>query len=202
MQFVLRAHDGVSRRTSILVLCFLAVLALTASSAWADIFVKRQPDGTLSFSNCPRGEDWDIYYRERAHRRGPVAVKGHYEQLITDIAIGQGLDPEVIKSIIQVESGYNPRALSCKGAMGLMQLMPETAVDMGAENPWDPVQNITAGTRYFSRLLSRYQGDLQKALAAYNAGPTIVDTYGGIPPYQETQEYVKSVLAIINGGRE
>lgn len=84
--------------------------------------------------------------------------------------------------------------------MGLMQLMPETAALMGIQDPWDPQENITAGTRYFSYLMKRYGGDIAKALAAYNAGPGAVDSYNGIPPYQETHEYVKNVLAIFNGG--
>ncbi len=195
--------DGISkgdfsRRNSIVFICSVILFLVMTAPVYADIYVKRQSDGTRSFSNCPQGGQWDVYYREKPRRQ----QKAHYEQLISDIASHQGMDPEVIKSIVQVESGYNPRALSSKGAMGLMQLMPETASAMGISNPWDPVQNITAGTKYFSRLLRRYQGDMMKALAAYNAGPTIVDTYGGIPPYQETKEYVKSVLAIINGGRK
>jgi len=191
-----------SGRNSILFICSVILFIAVASPVYADIYVKRQGDGTWSFSNCPQGGQWDVYYREKPRHQKTAHKKAHYEQLISDIATLEGMDPEVIKSIVQVESGYNPRALSSKGAMGLMQLMPETASDMGVSNPWDPVQNITAGTQYFSRLLRRYQGDMMKALAAYNAGPTIVDTYGGIPPYQETKEYVKSVLAIINGGRE
>ncbi|MBN2297374.1 MAG: lytic transglycosylase domain-containing protein [Deltaproteobacteria bacterium] len=164
--------------------------------------MKRQPNGTLSFSDCPIGGNWDIYYQEKKRAGVPVLKKDSLERIITDIALEQGMDPKIIKSIVQVESAYNTRAMSSKGAIGLMQLMPQTASAMGVGNPWDPVENIKGGTRYFSRLLSRYHGDLTKALAAYNAGPTVVDTYEGIPPYQETKEYVKSVLAIINGGRK
>ncbi len=191
-----------SGRSSILIICSVILFLVVTSPVSADIYMKRLSDGTRVFSNCPQGEQWDVYYREKPRRRHTVHRKAHYEQLISDIAASHGMDPEVIKSIVQVESGYNPRALSSKGAMGLMQLMPDTASAMGVSNPWDPAENITAGTRYFSRLLRKYQGDMMKALAAYNAGPTVVDTYGGIPPYQETKEYVKSVLAIINGGRK
>lgn len=190
-----------SRQKLVFVSCLLILGILPSIPAYADIFVKRQSDGTLSFSNCPAGSKWDVYYREKSRKTVTAHKKTHFERLISDIATHQGMDPHVIKSIVQVESGYNPRALSVKGAVGLMQLMPETASAMGINDPWDPAQNITAGTRYFSRLLSRYHGDLMKALAAYNAGPTAVDAYGGIPPYQETKEYVKSVIAIINGGR-
>jgi soluble lytic murein transglycosylase-like protein len=110
------------------------------------------------------------------------------------------MNPSVIKSIIAVESGFDPMARSSKGAMGLMQLMPETAQELGVSDPWDPTENITGGTKYISWLLRKYNGDLTKALAAYNAGPNAVDTYGGIPPYQETTDYVRNVLARIYGG--
>ena len=180
----------------------IILITITALPVFADIFVQRMPDGTLCFSNCPITGQWEVYYRERPSPLHPDISKKHYENLISDIAVSQGMNPDVIKSIVQVESGYDPRALSHKGAMGLMQLMPQTASDMGVSDPWDPAENITAGTRYFSRLMKRYQGDMKKALAAYNAGPTVVDLYGGIPPYQETKEYVNSVLAILNGGRK
>jgi len=185
-----------------LIACLMLLPYMLVSSAQADIFMKRQSDGTLSFSDCPIGGNWNIYYQEKRRGKAPVMRKDRIERIITDIAHNHGMDPEIIKGIVQVESGYNTRALSSKGAIGLMQLMPQTASAMGVGNPWDPVENITGGTKYFSHLLYRYHGDLTKALAAYNAGPTVVDIYEGIPPYQETKEYVKSVLAIINGGRK
>ena len=202
MRLVCKGHGRISGQKIVMFLCFLLLPIFLVSSAQADIFMRRQPDGTMSFSDCPVGGNWDIYYQEKKQRKGPVLKKGRLDRIITDIAVSQGMDPKIIRGIVQVESGYNTRALSSKGAMGLMQLMPKTASAMGVSNPWDPVENITAGTKYFSRLFSRYHGDLTKALAAYNAGPTVVDAYKGIPPYQETKEYVKSVLAIINGGRK
>jgi soluble lytic murein transglycosylase-like protein len=100
----------------------------------------------------------------------------------------------LIYSVMQQESGMNPRALSAAGAIGLMQLMPETARALGVD-PWDPVQNIDGGTRYLAQLLKQFDGDVRLALAAYNAGPEAVRRYGGIPPYPETQSYVESILA-------
>jgi soluble lytic murein transglycosylase-like protein len=202
MEFKCCSYENVlSRRRIFSSLYFIIFVISLASPACADIFVKPQPDGTLSFTDCPMGEQWNVYYRERAKQPQAKFKKAHFDQLITDIALKQGMDPDLIKSIVQIESGYNPQALSSKGAIGLMQLMPDTASEMGIDDPWDPAQNITAGTKYFSHLLRKYQGDLMKALAAYNAGPRIVDSYEGIPPYQETRDYVRSVLAIINGGR-
>lgn len=189
--------------------CLLAAVVLTPGPANADIYKKQLPDGTLCFTNCPIGDDWDVYYREKKSKsyrfpRRPAydpSRRTQYDDLIRQIALNHGVDPDVVKGIIHVESQYNPQALSSKGAMGLMQLMPETAYLLGVRDPWDPLENITGGTKYISYLLKKYNGDLTKALAAYNAGPAVVDTYHGIPPYQETQDYVRSVLGILNGGR-
>jgi soluble lytic murein transglycosylase len=182
-----------------------------AGTSHADIYVRRGPDGTMHFSNCPMGTEWKIYAREKQPKRYPSfqsqyrrlsssKARAQYESLINAIAAGHGMNPTVIRSIIEVESGFDPMAHSSKGAMGLMQLMPETAQYLGVTDPWDPTENITGGTKYISWLLRKYNGDLTKALAAYNAGPNAVDSYGGIPPYQETTDYVRNVLARIYGG--
>ncbi len=187
----------------------LATVVFMVRPAHADIYKKRLPDGTLCFTNTPAGNDWDVYYHEPkrykySFPRRPAYEplrRTQYEGMIRQVADNQGVDPDLVKGIIHVESGYNPLALSSKGAMGLMQLMPQTASLLGVRDPWDPLENITGGTKYISYLLKKYDGDLTKALAAYNAGPGAVDTYNGIPPYQETRDYVKSVLGILNGGR-
>lgn len=192
-----------------LVACILAAAVFFPGQVKADIYKKELPDGTLCFTNCPIGNDWDVYYREKKKRssRFPSrpsydpSRRSNYDSMIRQIAFHHGVDPDLVKGIIHVESGYNPQALSSKGAMGLMQLMPETASILGVTDPWDPLENITGGTKYVSYLLKKYNGDLTKVLAAYNAGPGAVDSYDGIPPYQETQDYVRSVLGILNGGR-
>lgn len=168
----------------------------------ADIFVKQLFDGRLIFTNCPSGNDWTLYMQEKPKPcLRPIDNRG-LEKTIRQAAKTNGIEPRLIRGIIEVESNFIPTALSSKGAIGLMQLLPDTAAEMGVADPWDPVENIRAGTRYIARLLKRYDGDLVKALAAYNAGPTMVDIYNGIPPYQETREYVKNVLAILNSGGE
>jgi soluble lytic murein transglycosylase-like protein len=121
----------------------------------------------------------------------------HYEPLIRQHASQHGLRPELVRAVIQVESAFNPQAVSPKGAMGLMQLMPATAKRFGVIDPFNPAENIRAGVSYLRQLLERYDHDEQLALAAYNAGPGAVDKYGSkVPPYKETQNYVRKITNI------
>ena len=112
----------------------------------------------------------------------------------------QSLDPQLVRAIVQVESGYNHRARSHKGAMGLMQLMPATASQLRVSDHYDPDENVRGGTQYLRHLVDRFSGRLDLAVAAYNAGPGAVERYNGIPPYRETRDYVKRVLALYTGG--
>jgi soluble lytic murein transglycosylase-like protein len=115
------------------------------------------------------------------------------DEVINDAAYRHRVDPALVKAVINTESAWNPRAISRKGALGLMQLIPSTAQRFGVANAFDPAQNIEGGTTYLRTLLDRYNGDLTKSLAAYNAGEHIVDLKNGVPPYRETQRYVQKV---------
>jgi len=116
-----------------------------------------------------------------------------FEELIRAAAEKHGVEAQLIASVIAVESNFNPRAVSRKQAQGLMQLMPETAARFAVADPFDPAQNIEAGTRYLKELLAKYDQDLRLALAAFNAGPEKVEKYQGVPPYDETQNYIRKV---------
>jgi soluble lytic murein transglycosylase len=113
-------------------------------------------------------------------------------------AVARDLEPRLVQALVQVESGYNRNARSNKGAIGLMQLMPGTASDLAVSDPWDPEQNLRGGTSYLRQMIDRF-GGLELALAAYNAGPEAVAKYGGVPPYEETREYVRRILRLFDG---
>ncbi len=140
----------------------------------------------------------------------PAAVRGYVPDEVVDVVSGAGgadlarlaeeasrrygLDPALVLAVVGVESGFRPEAVSPKGAQGLMQLMPRTAAALGVSDPLDPEQNLDAGVRHLESLLKLYNGDLTRALAAYNAGSGAVERHGGVPPYRETRAYVKRVL--------
>lgn len=131
-----------------------------------------------------------------------AAKGGDIRALATAAAQRHGLDPELVLAVIAVESNFRPDAVSPKGAQGLMQLMPGTARELGVKDALDPAANVNGGALYLKQLLERYDGDMTKALAAYNAGPGAVARHRGVPPYRETQHYVKKVLSRYENARE
>jgi hypothetical protein len=153
------------------------------------------PDGVIHFTDTPRDSR---YHRLPDPKPGSVPrlqapQRAEYDGLIGLTAREHEVEPALVKAVIAAESNFDPEAVSRKGAQGLMQLMPVTATTLGVEDPLRPTENVRGGTRYLRLMLDRY-GDLERAVAAYNAGPAAVDRYGGIPPYRETQDYVRRVL--------
>jgi len=172
----------------------LLLCPLAATSARADVRVGLGMDGRRVIFN----ESADQHAR-RVSGRLVTVPDTLLLPLIARQAGLQQLDPRLVEAVIQVESGYNPQALSRAGAMGLMQLMPETARDYSVANPYDPEENLRAGITYLRRLLDRFKGSVELALAAYNAGPEPVERHGGIPPYAETRDYVRHILSLYTG---
>jgi soluble lytic murein transglycosylase-like protein len=171
-----------------------------AGRADAQIYAWRDVNGTLVLSDRKLNDGAMTYVVPEApdiRATAPVtnaAVRKPFEPLIRAHAANHGLRAELVRAVIQVESGYNPLARSPKGAMGLMQLMPSTARQLGVRNAFDPDENIRGGCAYLRQLLDRYNGNEELALAAYNAGSEAVDRHGtAVPPYQETRNYVKKV---------
>lgn len=193
----------------------LSFLAFAPSLAHADIYRYVDAKGVIHFSNIPRSGSKKLVYESAktgrsvymGYRTGIWSSdfyrkvtsaelkrrRAQYEPLILEAAAAQGLDPDLVKAVAHIESGFNSLARSPAGAMGIMQLMPGTADLVDVQNPYDAGQNIAGGCRYLKQMLTRFKGDVTLALAAYNAGPENVDKYGGIPPFQETRDYVKAV---------
>lgn len=188
---------------SVIILLVVLGVVVCASTARAQIYSWRDASGSLVLSDqAPREHVAGVRTFRVPHTSGDVlstkptsaAFTETYDKLITQHAQARGLRPDLVRAVVQVESGYNPRAVSSKGAQGLMQLMPSTAADLGVRSPFDPEENIRGGTLYLRQLLDRFGGNEELALAAYNAGPQAVDRYGNqIPPYAETRDYVRKV---------
>jgi hypothetical protein len=196
-------YDGYIVLTLVLVLVSLLLAVLHPVPAGAEMYKLTAPDGTQHYTNAPT----DPRYQRMGYASGtaagwlrlPQAETGKYETEIKDAAERYQVPVKLVSAVIRAESGFNPRAVSPKGAQGLMQLMPKTASMLGVRNSFDPGQNIDGGVRHLRAMIDRFPHSLTLAIAAYNAGERPVAQYGAIPPYPETQDYVAKVLRFYGG---
>lgn len=183
-------------------LCVAMCLGMAPPSTWADVYAFVAEDGVTHYSDSPTDPRYQLLLRqpreEDPARKGAIApelASMAYARDIEQAAQSSGVDAALLHAVIAVESNYNQRAVSRKGAMGLMQLMPSTARAMGVKDPMNAAQNILGGARYLRTLLDQFSNNKSLALAAYNAGPAAVLSYKGrIPPFAETRSYVPAVL--------
>ena len=193
-----------NRKVLLLALLSIPVITMFAClSAYGDIYRYEDDEGILHFTDAPTDKRFVVYMRDikkdkklRTRFRLFNSVNpAEYEPLIKTCSEKYGVSSSLIKAVIHAESGYNPNAVSNKGASGLMQLMPGTAKSLKVVNSLDPKDNVEGGVKYLRFLLDTFHGDVSLALAAYNAGLSKVAKYGGIPPYAETRTYVNRVLS-------
>ncbi|HKF44013.1 MAG TPA: lytic transglycosylase domain-containing protein [Thermoanaerobaculia bacterium] len=181
------------------VLCVLGILLGVAGSASAVVRIAVRDGKRIIYNDGVGESSRAALARSDGWLAARVATPSFYDETIVRAARSSSIDPRLVKSVMLIESAFDPRAVSRKGARGLMQLMPETAERYGVRDLFDPVENISAGTRHLAYLLGLYGGDTTRALAAYNAGEAAVAKYNGVPPYSETRLYVHKGLAAYGG---
>ncbi|MBW1789569.1 MAG: lytic transglycosylase domain-containing protein [Deltaproteobacteria bacterium] len=171
----------------------ICIFLLWACPASADIYRWVDSEGVWHFTNVRSDNRYRLYIR--TSRKSSTAYIRDYQGIIDQASKRFGLEPSLVKAVIKAESAFDSEAVSDKGAQGLMQLMPETASDLSVDDPFDPEENIFGGTRYLAMMMKRFNNNKRLAVAAYNAGPRAVENHKGIPPYKETQTFVKRVMS-------
>jgi soluble lytic murein transglycosylase-like protein len=173
----------------------LFVMLLLVLPLYADIYVYVDNNGVLHFTNVPTSsKNYRVYLKESPKKTLSSNLTDLYDHVISEASKRHGVSFSLLKALIKTESDFNPQAVSSAGARGLMQLMPENIKILKIKNPFDPRENIMGGTRYLKQLINRFDGKLPLALAAYNAGPGVVEQYQQIPPFKETENFVQEVM--------
>ncbi len=185
------------KKSALFILFGLVISAAAGSGAYADFYAYTDSSGKMHITNAPKTGGYVMIMRETVERqpwegRGPARAR--LDRIIRAKSEKYGVDPALVAALIKAESDFDPEARSSAGAAGLMQLMPETARDMGVAHTTDPEENIEGGVRYLARLLRLFGPDTRLAIAAYNAGEKAVLAYGEVPPFEETRRYVRKVL--------
>ncbi len=180
-------------KTKLLAPCLWLPLMLSAQPSGAEIYQYIDADGTIHLSNVPADPRYRRVSPTRRHRP-PRLAPAEVDRLVARHARQHDLPPALLRAVIKTESDFNPLAVSRAGAIGLMQLMPQTALMLNVRNPFDPEQNVRGGAAHLRALLDRFEGNLTLALGAYNAGVTAVEQYNALPPYRETRRFVWKVL--------
>ena len=175
----------------------LYIMIAVTTPLYADIYVYVDSEGVLHFTNVPtssKSSNYKVYIKETPKTPLKSNITDLYDHVISEASHTHGVSFSLVKALIKTESDFNPRAVSSAGARGLMQLMPENIKTLKIKNPFDPRENIMGGTRYLKHLINRFNGKLPLALAAYNAGPGVVEKYQRIPPFKETENFVEQVM--------
>ena len=175
----------------------LYIMIAVATPLYADIYVYADREGVLHFTNVPtssQSSNYKVYIKENPKKPLGSYDEDLYDHVISEASNKHGVPFPLLKALIKTESDFNPRAVSSAGARGLMQLMPENIKTLNIKNPFDPRENIMGGTRFLKQLIDRFKGKLPLALAAYNAGPGVVEKYQRVPPFQETENFVEQVM--------
>ena len=176
---------------------FLYIMIAVVTPLYADIYVYADRAGVLHFTNVPtssQSSSYKVYIKENPKQPLASYNEDLYDHVISEASNKHGVPFSLLKALIKTESDFNPMAISSDGARGLMQLMPENIKSLKIKNPFDPRENIMGGTRFLRQLIDRFKGKLSLAIAAYNAGPGVVEKYQRVPPFQETENFVEQVM--------
>ena len=178
----------------IIAFCLALSVLIPDLHLYADIYMYTDSQGVMHFTNVPTSAKYSVYIKEKSTESNITYNSNKYDDLITTAAKKYEISFSLLKALIKIESDFDPWAVSKVGAKGLMQIMPENLKALNINDPFDPRENIMGGTRYLKQLLERFKGEIPLALAAYNAGPRMVENYKRIPPFPETEDFVKKVM--------